>query len=186
MKDHLDLSATQHQRTVGQNYPIERNGDGHDGYLFFDSGPESTILEGCQLRRVSGYHTSFRVDHKALAGVERLHCPEQGSSATCQLRTVDRNMKSLVHEPKDGDTLHLVLADENTVHRCEAHGGDIQVREMISAKDILATLVQPRPALNFKWYEAKDKKNPGPKPVKYPHQAVLTGEGDRDEEKREK
>lgn len=67
VKNYTHRSKNQSQLfLVWQNYPIIRNGNGHNGYLFFNGSTKSTVFKARHLWRVVGYDAALRVNNQAL------------------------------------------------------------------------------------------------------------------------
>ena len=142
VKNYFHRSRAHQQFSVRQKYPIVRNGDGYDGYLFFDSQPEGPVFEPHHVRRLFAEDATLRVDHQAFALVEGEARFDKRIVLAFEFIAVYRDVKLAIHETEERNILHVVLSYEDGVDGSEAHGGNVEIRKMIGAEDILLTRIK--------------------------------------------
>ena len=129
-----------------------------------------------------GDDASFRENDKAFACLQRIDGVFYRIEFAFQTGTIDRNVKFAVHITEQWYFFHLALAHKNSVHRSEPHCWNIQIGEMIGAKDVLLSRTQWRATVYFEWQENKNEKQPRPPAVENPHELKLFWKNDRNQQ----
>lgn len=93
-------------------------------------------------------------------------------------------MQFAVHKSKERNFLHIIFAHKNGVDGVEAHGGDIQVRKVIGAEDILLAFVERSLAYYAIGEKGKNEKTLCPPAVDDAYQVKMFGKNDGDEKQR--
>src|SRR5690606_18019092 len=92
VKDNLELSPTHLPLVRWQNYPIIGYCDWHDGNLFFNRCPKSSILKGSHHGFMFSNDTPCGKDYQAFSFVERLHGFQHCGVTTFESSAIDRDM----------------------------------------------------------------------------------------------
>src|SRR5450432_164126 len=98
MKDYHNFPEPQQKLLCRQNYPIVRNRDGYDRYLFFNRQAEGAIFEARHFRRPFSDNPSLRVEDQTLAIVDRLSRLDEHVVFAFEAGPVDSDVEFAVHK----------------------------------------------------------------------------------------
>jgi hypothetical protein len=91
-----------------------------------------------------------------------------------------------VHEAEEGNNLHVIFSYKNCIERIQSHGGNIEIGEMVRAKNVLLFWIELYLILNREWKRYQCKQRSRPPPVKNTYELVLFSENDRDQKQYKK